>query len=255
MTQPAANEVRILPVRTLPEIQQGDDLAVLILEAIQRERLALQTKDVVVVTQKAISKAEGRVLDLRTVTPSPFAEFIAQQSEKDPRVVEVVLRESRRIVRMDRGLLIMETHHGFVCANAGVDHSNLPDDNNVSLLPVDPDASAQRLQQAFRERAQIDVAVLITDSFGRAWREGITEVAIGLAGMAAVRDYRGRHDAYGHLLRTTEVALADELASAAGLVMEKSSGVPVVIIRGFPYDPGDGGAKTMVRAPEKDLFR
>ena len=227
----------------------------LILAAVEREGMSLREHDVVVVTQKLISKAEDRVVDLNTITASPFAEFIGQQTEKDPRIVEVILRETKRIVRMDRGLLIVETHHGFVCANAGVDHSNLPDDRNVCLLPVDPDASAERIRQAIREQTHVDVAVLITDSFGRAWREGITEVAIGLAGMAAVRDYRGRYDAYGHLLRSTEVAFADELAAAAGLVMEKAAGVPVVIIRGFNYDPGEGGARAMVRAPEKDLFR
>lgn len=255
MTQPANGGIRIIPVQSLPEIQADADLAMLIVEAIDREGIGLQERDIIVVTQKVVSKAEDRVVDLSNIAASPFAEFIAQQTEKDPRIVEVILRETRRIVRMDRGLLIVETHHGFVCANAGVDHSNLPDDSNVCLLPVDPDASAERIRQGILARTHLNVAVLITDSFGRAWREGITEVAIGLAGMAAVRNYRGRYDAYGHLLRSTEVAFADELAAAAGLVMEKASSVPVAVIRGFPYDPGTGGAKSMVRAPEKDLFR
>ena len=261
MAKPSG-EVRIVGLSTLPEVRSGDDLAHLILEAAAREDVGLPTEpaglrsgDVVAVTQKVVSKAERRLVDLGEVEPSPFAQRLAQQTDKDPRLVEVVLRESRRIVRMDRGVLIVETHHGFVCANAGVDHSNIPGEDFVSLLPLDPDASAERLYRAFLERAGAQTAVLITDSFGRPWREGTTEVAIGVAGMPPIQDYRGLSDTQGHLLRTTEVALADELASAAGLVMEKLSGVPVAILRGFAYEAGPGDARSLLRAADRDLFR
>ncbi len=255
MTQRGIGDIRIMPVTGMPEIEEGADLAKLILQAAHSGNLALLDGDIVVVTQKAVSKAEGRMRDLRTVTPSPFAEFLASQHDKDPRVVEVVLQESKRIVKMDRGLIIAETHHGLVCANAGVDHSNLPDDNMVCLLPVDPDASAERLRLAFDEYTALQVAVLITDSFGRPWRDGITEVAIGLAGMAPVVDYRGGVDAYDRPLRATVVAFADEVAAAAGLVMEKRSGVPAAVVRGFRYEPGEGGARALVMPQERDLFR
>ena len=248
-------EITIIGLRSLPEVHPGDDLASFIIEAADREEVGLLSGDVVVVTQKVLSKAEGRLVNLKEVTPSPFAQQVAERTEKDPRVVELVLRESRRVVRMDQRLMIMETHHGFVCANAGIDHSNIPGEDVVSLLPLDPDASAERLRSAFEERAHVRTAVLVSDSFGRPWREGTTEVAIGAAGMAPVQSYIGRVDTEGHPLLTTAIALADELASAAGLVMEKLSRVPVAIVRGFPYPPGDGGARSMVRAAERDLFR
>lgn len=248
-------ELSILPLRSLPEVRPGDDLAGHILGAVAREEVGLLTGDVVVVTQKIVSKAEGRLLNLREVVPSAFALQIAQRTEKDPRLVEVVLRESRRIVRMDQRLLICETHHGYVCANAGVDRSNIPGEDYVSLLPVDPDASAERLRQAFQERAGVQTAVLISDSFGRPWREGTTEVAVGAAGLEPVVSYIGQPDTESHILQTTAIAIADMLASAAGLVMEKLSHVPVAILRGFPYPPGNRGARSMTRAAERDLFR
>ncbi|MBI2888158.1 MAG: coenzyme F420-0:L-glutamate ligase [Chloroflexi bacterium] len=251
----AARELRIIGLQTLPEVRQGDDLASLILEAAQREETGILSGDVVVVTQKVLSKAEGRIVDLAEVAPSPFALEIATRMEKDPRLVEVVFRESRRVVRMDQRLLVMETHHGYVCANAGVDHSNIPGDDMVSLLPLDPDGSAERIRRAFQERTGAETAVIISDTFGRPWREGTTEVAIGVAGMAPVESYIGLTDTAGHLLRTTAIAVADELASAAGLVMEKVSRVPVAIVRGFPFTPGAAGARSMVRPAERDLFR
>ena len=245
------SSLQITGLRTLPEVGAGADLSRLIVDATQKEAAGLQTGDVVVVTQKVVSKAEDRIVDLRTVKPSAFAKSLAQQWEKDPRQVEVILRETRRIVRMDQGVLIMETHHGFVCANAGVDRSNVPGDDNVSLLPVDPDRSAEEIRRGLG----VEAAVIISDTFGRPWREGTTEVAIGVAGMDPLWDYRGRRDAYGYVLRSTEVAVADMLASAAGLVMEKASRVPVAIVRGFPFETGEGGGRRLLRAPTKDLFR
>lgn len=248
-------EVRIIGVTGLPEVRPGDDLAALIAEACHRQGTPLLEGDVVVVTQKVVSKAEGRLLPLASVEPSPFARALAERWGKDPRLVEVVLRESRRIVRMDRGLLIVETRHGFVCANAGVDTSNLPEEGWVSLLPQDPDASARRLREGLRERAGVEVAVVITDTFGRPWREGTTDVAVGVAGLAPLLDHRGQPDAYGRPLRTSITAVADEVAAAAHLVCGKDRGIPVAVIRGWPYPRGDGGARLLVRPPERDLFR
>ena len=247
--------LQVFGLTTIPEVKPGDDLAVLIAEACAKEKADLQSGDVVVVTQKVVSKAEGRLVDLETVKPSPFAEDLASRWEKDPRHLEVILRETRRIVRMESGVLIVETHLGFVCANAGVDRSNVPGDDTVSLLPVDPDASAARIRSGLIQRTGAAVAVIISDTFGRPWREGATEVAIGLAGMEPLQDYRGRYDPYGKLLRTTEVAMADQLAGAVGLVLEKLSRMPVGIVRGFPFQPGDGKARSLIRPAEKDLFR
>jgi coenzyme F420-0:L-glutamate ligase/coenzyme F420-1:gamma-L-glutamate ligase len=207
------------------------------------------------VTHKIVSKAEGRLVDLRSVEPSAFAKGFAARYGRDPRQIEVVLRESRRVVRMERGLIIAETHHGFVCANAGVDASNVPGDDTVCLLPVDPDASAARLREALRARIESDLAVIISDSFGRPWREGITNVAIGVAGMEPLADYRGRRDPYGYPLEASILAVADELAAAAELVMGKTEGMPVAIIRNYPYKPGPGRALDLLMAPERDLFR
>ena len=254
LTTPS-HDLRIIGLTTLPEVQPGDDLAALILAAAAREAVGLMADDVVAVTQKVVSKAEGRLVDLSTVTPSALARSFADQADKDPRLVEVVLRESKRIVRMDKMVLIVETHRGFICANAGVDNSNVPGQEVVSLLPEDPDASAAQLRAAFREAAGVDTAVLITDSFGRPWREGITEVAIGVAGMLPVQSYRGVPDSFGMMMRTTEVAVADHLAAAAGLVTEKLARVPVVILRGASYPRGEGNGQMLLRAAEQDLFR
>ncbi|MSQ27089.1 MAG: coenzyme F420-0:L-glutamate ligase [Dehalococcoidia bacterium] len=250
-----AVELRVAGLTSLPEVRPGDDLARLIFDAAEREGVGLQDGDVVSVTQKIVSKAEGRLVDLREVEPSDFARQVAAQAEKDPRVVEVVLRETKRVVRMDKGVLVVETHGGFVCANAGVDNSNIPGSDIVSLLPADPDASAARLRAAFRTLAGVETAVIITDSFGRPWREGTTEIAIGVAGMLPVESYRGRADRFGNLLRTTEIAVADQLAAAAGAVTEKLSGVPVVVLRGAAYPAGEGTGKALLRPPDRDMFR
>jgi len=244
--------LEILPVEGLPEVRPGDDVAGLVAEAARED---LREGDVVVVTHKVVSKAEGRLVDLRAVEPSALAKGFAARYGKDPRQIEVVLRESRRIVRMDRGLIISQTHHGFVCANAGVDASNVPGEDVVCLLPVDPDASAARLREALAARAGSELAVIVSDSFGRTWREGITNVAIGVAGMQPLADYRGEMDPHGFPLAASVLATADELAAAAELVMGKTAGIPVAIVRGYPYDPDAGTGRDLIMPPERDLFR
>jgi coenzyme F420-0:L-glutamate ligase/coenzyme F420-1:gamma-L-glutamate ligase len=247
--------LRVLPVKGLPEARRGDDLAALI-PAAAGSSPGLRNGDVLVVTHKLVSKAEGRVVDLRAVEPSALASNFAERYGKDPRQVEVVLRESRRIVRMDRGVIISETHGGFVCANAGVDASNVPGEDSVCLLPTDPDASARRLREALLYRLGLsDLAVVISDSFGRPWREGITNVAIGVSGMDPLADYRGGRDPHGRPLEASVLAVADEIASAAELVMGKTDGVPVAVVRGYRYKPGDGTGRDLLMDPARDLFR
>ena len=246
--------VTITAVEGIPEVRAGDDLAALIHAAAQGQGLAFENGDVVVVTQKAVSKAEGRLVDLNDVEPSPLAVELATSWEKDPRHVEVVLRESKRIVRMDRGVIICETRHGFVCANAGVDASNAPDGRLV-LLPLDPDASARRIRDGLRRLAGADVAVIVSDTFGRPWRSGFTEVAIGVAGMLPIIDYVGKVDTQGRELRATWICVADELASAAELVTGKLNRVPAALIRGYAVPRGEGSARDILREAEKDMFR
>ena len=249
------SEVRILSVPGMPIIVPGDDLAGLIQQATERAALALQDGDIVVVTQKIVSKAEGCLVSLAEVTPSPLAATFAEQWDKDARQVEVVLQASRRIVKMDRGVIIAETHHGFICANAGVDRSNMEGDDVVAVLPPDPDASARAIRDRLREQTGVDVAVIISDTFGRPWREGLVNIAIGLAGMQANVDYTGQYDAQGYELKVTALSVADELAAAAELVMNKLDNVPVAVIRGYDYPRGDGDLNQLIRDPERDLFR
>ena len=244
--------LEVLGVDGFPEIRPGDDLNRLIRDAVAGN---LRTGDVLVVTHKIVSKAEGRLVDLGTVEPSALASDYATRYGKDPRQIEVVFRESRRIVRMDRGIVISETHHGFVCANAGVDASNIPDEDVVCLLPVDPDASASRLRDALAENPGVEVAVVISDSFGRAWRHGITDVAIGVSGMDPVADYRGLDDPHGYPMEASVLAVADELAAAAELVMGKTEGIPLAVIRGYSYSPAPGNARELLMPPERDMFR
>lgn len=243
--------IEIVAVEGLPEIGEGDDLAALV-----AERADLGDGDVVVVAQKAVSKAEGRVVRLEAVEAGARARQLAGP-ESDVRQLEVILGETARIVRSRRGLVIAETRHGFVCASAGVDHSNAPEPDTLVLLPVDPDASARRLREGLRERAGVDIAVIVTDSFGRPFRRGTTDVAIGVAGLAPLRDLRGTPDRAGVPLRTTQIAVADELAAAANLVRySKGEGLPVVIVRGVRVDPGgEEGAAELVMPPDRDLFR
>ena len=250
-----APEVRIIGLPGLPIITPGADLAALIHAATGTAELRLQEGDILVVTQKIVSKAEGCLVALSDVEPSLFAERYARQWDKDARLVEVVLHQSRRIVKMDRGVLITETHHGFICANAGVDQSNIEGQEVVAVLPPDPDASARAIRQGLHERLGIEVAVIISDTFGRPWREGLVNVAIGLAGIEASKDYTGLHDAQGYELRVSALAIADELAAAAELVMNKLDNMPVAIIRGYDYPRGTGSLARLMRAPERDLFR
>lgn len=237
----------------LPEVQAGDDLAGLIADALGNIRL--KDRDVVVVAQKIVSKSEGRVVRVSSVVPSERAIQMAADSNKDPRLVELVLRESRSIVRSERGVIIAETHHGFVCANAGIDRSNAGAPDSVVLLPVDPDASAARLRTDLGKRTGADLAVIVSDTFGRAWREGQTNVALGIAGMPALKRYAGQLDPEGYELRVTEIALADEIAAAAELVMGKLDRCPVAIARGLDLSDPPETAQAYVRPLDKDLFR
>jgi coenzyme F420-0:L-glutamate ligase / coenzyme F420-1:gamma-L-glutamate ligase len=248
-------EIRVLGLPGIPIVTPGADLAALIDNAATAAGLTLASGDILVVTQKIVSKAEGCVISLQTITPSPFAEAYARQWQKDPRSVEVVLRQSRRVVKMDRGVLIAETHHGFICANAGVDQSNIEGNETVAVLPPDPDASARALRASLKARTGADLAVIISDTFGRPWRAGLVNVAIGLAGIEAIKDYTGMHDAQGYELRVTALAVADELAATAELVMNKLDNVPVALIRGYDYPRGEGSHTQLMRDPASDLFR
>ena len=255
---PAVPRVEVIGITGIPEIRAGDDLASIIARAAERQATPIESGDVLAVTQKIVSKAEGRVVDLKDVSPSPGAREIAHGSGRDSRLVEVVLRESRSIVRVDaaRGLIITETRHGFVCANAGIDASNVPGDDTVTLLPEDPDASARRIGERIRGELGLSrLAVIISDTFGRAWRLGQVNFAIGVWGMNPLRDYSGMTDTQGRLLRVTNIAVADEIAASAELVQGKSAGVPAAIVRGFSYDHSGDGATAMVRDHDSDLFR
>ncbi len=239
--------ISIRPVEGLPAIREGDDLAALI-----AERAGLEDGDVLVVAQKVVSKAEGRVVRLAEVEPSP--EALEAAADHDPRQLEVILREATRLVRVRPPLVIAETRHGLVCASAGVDASNAPEPGTVVLLPEDPDASAARILERLRELAGAEVGVIVSDSFGRAWRQGTTDVAIGLAGIRPLLDLKGARDETGYELHATVIAVADELAGAAELVMGKTAGVPAAVIRGVDAR-GEGSARELVMPPERDLFR
>jgi coenzyme F420-0:L-glutamate ligase/coenzyme F420-1:gamma-L-glutamate ligase len=244
--------VSVIPLEGLPELQTGDDLGLLLHDAATRAG-GLEDRDVVVVAQKVVSKTEGRVVALSEIEPSERAVELAG-SDADPRHVEVILRESAGVVRTRPPLVIAETRHGFVCASAGVDASNTPGDGILVLLPLDPDASARRLRERLVELGGVEVGVIVSDSFGRAWRQGTTDVALGVAGLAPLRDLRGTTDARGRELRSTQIAVADELAGAAELVMGKASGIPAAIVRGVNAR-GDGSAAELVMPRERDLFR
>ena len=249
-----ATELRIFAVPGIPEVTGGADLGQLIGDAIDRARLTIEPADVFVVAQKIVSKAEGAVVALADVNPSPLACEWASAHRREPAVIEVVLRESRRIVRMERGIIIAETHHGFICANAGVDSSNVPP-GYVTTLPRDPDASALRLQTALTAQLRRPIATIISDTFGRPWREGVVNVALGVAGLRPLLDYRGQSDSFGRRLQTTVIAIADELASAAELVMGKTTQTPVVVVRGAGEWLGQGTGAMLRRHESIDLFR
>jgi coenzyme F420-0:L-glutamate ligase/coenzyme F420-1:gamma-L-glutamate ligase len=245
---------QVIGIEGLPEIRPGADLGRLLADAAAEQGTPVLAADLLVVSQKIVSKAEGRIIHLDQVVPSPAAVGMSAAVERDPRLVEVILRESRRIVRMDRGILIAETHHGWVCANAGVDQSNV-DRDTVALLPEDPDRSARMLRERLRALAGVDVAVVIADTFGRPWREGLTNVAIGVSGIAPLVSYLGQRDPAGRELQATIRAVADEAAAAAELVMGKLGRVPVAIIRGLALPAAEEGSKALLRDPARDLFR
>jgi coenzyme F420-0:L-glutamate ligase/coenzyme F420-1:gamma-L-glutamate ligase len=244
----------VIGVEGIGEIRPGDDNARIVVEAAERQRTPLAGGDVVVLSQKIVSKSEGRLLRLPDVTPSQMATTFAAGLGRDPRLIEVILRESRRIVRMDRGVLVTETHHGWVCANAGVDQSNV-DADVVALLPADPDGSARAFRDAVRARTRAEVQVIVADTFGRPWREGLVNIAIGVAGFAPILSYLGQQDPAGRPLQATILAIADELAGAAEPVMGKLDRIPAAIVRGLALVPSEEGSKALLRDPARDLFR
>ncbi|MGH7316011.1 MAG: coenzyme F420-0:L-glutamate ligase [Candidatus Rokuibacteriota bacterium] len=244
----------IIGVEGLPEFHPGDDLAGPIAEAARRQGTPIGDRDLLVVSQKIVSKVEGRLVRLSEVAPSARAQLVAEEIGRDPRLVEVILSESRRIVRQAKGVLIVETHHGWVCANAGVDQSNV-DPDTASLLPEDSDRSAVALRDRLRALTGHELAVIVADTFGRPWREGLVNVAIGLAGFQPIRSYLGELDPAGYVLQATILALADELAGAAEPVMGKLDRVPVAIIRGLDWERGEGSSRALQRDAARDLFR
>lgn len=246
--------MEIIPVEGIAEVKQGDDIGGLILAACRRTGIRINEGDVVLVTHKIVSKAEGSVYNLADITPSRFAIRAARHIQKEPAQVEVILSESRRIVKMVKGLIISETAQGFVCANAGVDQSNV-EMGKILVLPKRPDESARKIRTTIRKSTKKDVAVIITDTFGRPWREGQVDVAIGLSGIDPFSDYRGKRDQYGYNLKASVICTADELASAAELCMNKLDRVPVAIIRGYKYHKAEVASRALARKPARDLFR
>ncbi|MDV3244397.1 MAG: coenzyme F420-0:L-glutamate ligase [Nitrososphaerales archaeon] len=248
------NRLLVIPLAGIPQVEPGANLVALILAGLKKTGVKLADNDVVVVKQKVVSKAEGRLVNLDYVKPGEVAFRIAREQGKDPRLVEVVLGEAVRIVRVGNGVIITETRHGFVCANSGVDKSNVRD-GYVTLLPLDPDASARSIRRGLEKRTGKRLAVLITDTFGRPWRRGQTDVAIGCSGIGPLTSYRGKADRHGYMLKVTEPAVVDEIAGAAELVTGKLSDTPVALVRGVKYARSEKGVKTLILEKEKDLFR
>lgn len=248
-------EIRLLPLIFEGEVHVGDSLSAKLLGAAERDGLRVQDGDVLVVKHKIVSKAEGAMVALDEIRPSASSRAWGRRFGVDPRVTELAVRESRRVVRRKRGVLITQTRHGFVCANSGVDVSNVDGGKNAVLLPEDPDRSAAKLRAEIKKETGVPVAVIVSDSFGRPWREGLTEVAIGVAGMRPLVDYRGRRDPHGYSLHATIDAVADELACAAGLVCGKLASTPACLIRGFSYRKGKGSGRELIRPAKQDLFR
>jgi coenzyme F420-0:L-glutamate ligase / coenzyme F420-1:gamma-L-glutamate ligase len=246
--------IEVTPLEGLPEVKTGSDLGELVWAALRKQRISLRHRDVIVVKQKVVSKAEGRVLRLGDVVPGPRARHLARLEKKDPRLVELVLRESVRVVRAGHGVIITETRHGFVCANSGVDQSNVGR-GMAALLPVDPDRSALRLRSCLERHSGKELAVVVTDTFGRPWRKGQTDVAIGCSGIVPLFTYAGKSDEFGYRLRVTEPAVVDEIAGAAELVTRKLTGVPVALVRGVEYTRGEAKLSAIIMPRDRDLFR
>jgi coenzyme F420-0:L-glutamate ligase / coenzyme F420-1:gamma-L-glutamate ligase len=256
--QLSSQPLQIIPIPLKKDVTKSDDIGRLIMDAISETEVSIREHDVLVVTQKIVSKSEDRVLDLSTVEPSDHALELASKTNKDPRFVELVLAESRDLLRYSENLIITETRHGFVCANSGVDQSNVSihEEKFVSLLPLDPDLSAKRIRQTIYENSGVNIAVVVSDTFGRPFRLGQTNVAIGVSGINSIKSYVGLADMYGNMLRITEIAVADELASAAELVVGKTERVPIAVVRGYEYSPTETGtAKSLIRERAYDLFR
>jgi coenzyme F420-0:L-glutamate ligase/coenzyme F420-1:gamma-L-glutamate ligase len=248
------SKLEVFPLRGFPEVEVGADIGALLLTAARKSHVRAERGDVLVIKQKIVSKAEGRLLKLDDVEPSARARRLAARQSKDPKLVEVILREAVRVVRTGHGVIITETRHGFVCANSGVDRSNVKD-GYAALLPIDPDASARRIRKHVEEATGKRIAVIITDTFGRPWRKGQTDVCIGCSGIEPLYSYRGRRDRYGYELRVTEPAVVDEIAGAAELATGKLARIPAAIVRGASYTRGEGGARSVVMEKERDLFR
>lgn len=255
------SQLVLTPLKNIPLIRQGDNLADILVNALPDTDLELRNNDIFVVAQKIISKSEGRMVNLADITPSSRAMELVPQVEKDPRLIELILRESKEVMRVRKDVIVVEHRLGFVCANAGIDHSNVKGEGNVDeeyvlLLPQDPDASAQKLRYEIKQLANKDVGVMIIDSHGRAWRNGTVGICIGLSGIPALVDERGWKDLFGYTLKATVVGVADELAAAASLVMgQAAEGTPVIHARGFPYPLGDGSLKELIRPQKMDMFR
>jgi coenzyme F420-0:L-glutamate ligase/coenzyme F420-1:gamma-L-glutamate ligase len=255
----AARPIQLIPIHHIPEIRPNDNLPRILVAAAKKSKITFQQNDILVLAQKIISKSENQLVDLTTITPSQRAIDIAaasdtDRSRKDPRLVELILSESARVVR-EHPVLIVETHHGFVCANAGIDQSNIPGETIVSLLPQNPDASAKKIAQALQKLTRKKIAVIISDTFGRPWRLGLTNVAIGCYGISPMEDLRGTRDQHGKPLHATIIATADELSAAASLAMPKSASTPAVLIRNYSFKPSTAPATSIIRPAEADLFR
>jgi coenzyme F420-0:L-glutamate ligase/coenzyme F420-1:gamma-L-glutamate ligase len=253
------SKLELISIKEIPDIKEGDNLSEILLKALKSQQLDLIEKDILVIAQKIVSKAEGKIVDLNKVKPSSFAKKLGEELLKDPKMVEVILGETRRIIKMQRktdtGVMVVENKDGLVLANAGVDASNVPGKASVTLLPDDSDGSAKKIVEKIKEELNKDVSVIITDTVGRPWREGLTEIAIGSWGIGPLKDYRNQKDKEGYQLTATLIAIADEIASAAGLLMGKIDSVPAVIVRGYEYDFENTGSKDLIRDPRFDLFR
>ncbi|HXW91582.1 MAG TPA: coenzyme F420-0:L-glutamate ligase [Terriglobales bacterium] len=249
------SQLEIIPVPVADEIRPGDSLLEKLLSALSHPQRKLRKGDILVLKHKIVSKSEGQLVNLDSIQPSANSRAWARRYSLDPRVTELALAQSRRILRRRRGVLITETAQGFICANSGVDVSNVDGGGTALLLPQNPDRSAAQLHRALKKALRLSIPVIISDSFGRPWREGLTEVAIGVAGMKALHDYRRRHDLHGYPLRVSVEAVADELACAAGLVCGKLARIPASIVRGFRYQSGRGSARDLIRPAANDLFR
>lgn len=250
------NAIQVIPLHHISEIEPHTNLAEKITTALKKQNIQLAENDIIVITQKIVSKAEGRIVDLHTINPSTFAKTIASEYNKDARHIELILRESKRIVRMDRGVIIAETHHGFICANAGVDESNVGNNYTATLLPLNPDASAKKIYEDIVKRTNIKkLGIIISDTWGRPWREGQVNFAIGIYGISPLIDYRGQKDIHGFELKVSMIGIADELASAAELVMGKTDNIPVALIRGYAFAFSKSNGKVLLRNAATDMFR